>query len=95
MNKQVKIGPQTFEIVIKEDLRRGDEPLDGWIKFHESRICLDARLDGFAQKHVLWHEIIHGILNNAGIADVSEGAADALSYGILGVLQDNDWLTKC
>lgn len=94
MSNQVKIGPQVFEIIVKPDLRRGDEGLDGWIQYHNSTISLDARLEEFAYKQVIWHEIVHGILNNAGIKTVTEETVDALSYGILDVIQSNPWLTK-
>jgi hypothetical protein len=91
---QIKIGPQTFAIVVKEDLRQGDESLDGWIKFSESTIYLDARLDTFSHRQVLWHEVIHAIVNMAGIKDVKEEAIDAISFGIMDVLQDNPWINE-
>lgn len=94
MNQKIKIGPQIFVIKTKEDLRRGDEGLDGWIKFSTSEIMLETNLDAFSVKQCLWHEIVHGILTQAGIKTVPEEAVDALAYGILGVIQDNKWLIK-
>ena len=94
MKKTVKIGPQIFDITVTEDLRDGDLKLDGLISYHKSSIVLDADLNEFAEIQVLWHEIVHGILNNAGIKDVKEETIDALATGILGVLQDNKWITE-
>ena len=90
--QQVKIGPQTFVIVFEEDLHRGEAELDGYIRFYNSTISLDMRLNEFAQIQTLWHEIVHALLNNAGIKTVPEEAVDALATGIVGVLQDNEWL---
>jgi hypothetical protein len=94
MEKQVKIGPQIFDIVFEEDLHRGEEGLDGWIRFYSSTISLDKRLNEFSQRQVLWHEIIHAIFTIAGIKDLPDSAVDAIAYGVLGVLQDNEWLGK-
>lgn len=94
MNKTVKIGPQIFAIIFKEGLQDASfKSLDGWVRFSESNIYLDKRLDTFAQKQVLWHEILHGLAAQMG-ADLPENVIDAFAYGILGVLQDNAWLTK-
>ena len=35
----------------------------------------------------LWHELIHGILENAGIHNHDEQQIDAIAYGIVAVLQ--------
>lgn len=93
MSARVKIGPQTFNIIIREDLHQEDgKKLDGWIKFSESNIYLDSRLDPFAYKQVLWHEIIHGLLTQSGVTNIPEESVDSLSYGIMSILQDNEWL---
>jgi len=91
---RVKIGPTVFEIELVERLvGPNNEKLDGIIKYGDSKILIE---DSFSNQHtrqVLWHEILHGILTQAGISlDNEEVVCDALSYGILNVLQDNSWL---
>ena len=94
MNKTIKIGPQTFDIVTERDLHRGSDGLDGWIRFYNSTINLDDRLNEFGSYQVLWHEIVHALFTMAGIepSKVPEEAVDALAYGIMNVLQNNKWL---
>jgi Zn-dependent peptidase ImmA (M78 family) len=92
----IKIGSITYEVrVIERLLGDNDKKLDGQITYSVPKIELDSNLSPVMRRQVLWHEIVHGILTQAGRQDeVSEGAVDALAYGILGVINDNPkiWL---
>ncbi len=97
MNDTIKIGPQAFAIIVVKDLRAQDKDdrLQGEISYSHSEVRLDENLDAFGRRQVLWHEILHGILTQAGMQTSvknEENIIDALSYGILSALQDNPWL---
>jgi hypothetical protein len=98
MNKTTKVGPQVFKNVIVNNMRdKNDGRLDGEICYGQSEIHLDDKLDDFGRKQVLWHEIFHGILTQAGMQikrKEEESLVDALSYGIISVLEDNPWLVR-
>ena len=89
--KSVKIGPITYEVkIVKRLLDHGEEKLDGRISHKRQMIEIESGLTLTMQRQTLWHEIIHGILTQAGRHDeVSEGAVDAIAYGIFGVIKDN------
>ena len=99
---KIIIGPQTFEIKIIDDLHDGANSLDGHIVFGKSEIRLDSDLDKFGKLQTTWHEIIHGILSQAGLHEIyskqheiTEQVVEAISYGVLRVLQDNPKLRDC
>lgn len=87
----VKIGPITYEIKTVEGLLGcSGEKLDGQIKYSNPTIELDSELSFDMQRQTLLHEILHGILTHSGRHDeVSEGAIDAIAYGMFGVIRDN------
>ena len=87
----IKIGPITYKLkMVKRLIRNGDEKLDGRISNRSQTIDIESELTPTMQRQTLWHEIIHGILTQAGRHDeVSEGAVDAIAYGIFGVIKDN------
>jgi hypothetical protein len=85
----IKIGGTTYPVIDRDDLHDKHKQLFGWIKFDTSEIILDTELGPQARYTVLWHEIIHGILTNAGIEDQEERIVMALGHGIVQVLRDN------
>jgi len=90
---KIKIGSQTFKITHVTDLHNGSNELDGWLQPWKSSITLDTRLDVFSTRQTLWHEIIHQLVNLAGIKEVvPESAIDSLSYGIIQILEDNKFI---
>lgn len=86
---QIKIGGTIYPVIDREDLNDNHKQLYGWIKFNTMEILLDTDLGPQARYTVLWHEIVHGILNHAGIEDKDERMVCALGYGIVQVLRDN------
>lgn len=85
----VKVGPIIYELMEINGLRDGDEKIDGRIKYDLCKILLEANQSPQSQHVVLWHEIIHAILVQAGFRKHDERMIEALSYGIVSVLQDN------
>lgn len=92
----IKIGAITYDVMIVYRLfGDGDKKLDGQITYSMPKIELDGNLSPVMRRQVLWHEIIHGILTQAGRqSEVSEGAVDALAYGIFGVVKDNPEISE-
>lgn len=90
----VRISGVEYAIVTKPDLRDSSRLLCGRIDYNTATIYLsetDCQSEEF-RCIVLWHEIIHGILEDRGVQldeDVEENLCEALSRGIYQVLQDN------
>lgn len=86
---QIKIGGTTYPVIDRDDLHDNHKPLYGWIKFNTMEILISTELGPQARYTVLWHEIVHGILNHAGLDEHDERMVMALGYGIVQVLRDN------
>ena len=90
----VRISGVEYAIVTKPNLRDSSRLLCGRIDYNTATIYLsetDCQSEEF-RCIVLWHEIIHGILEDRGVQldeDVEENLCEALSRGIYQVLQDN------
>lgn len=87
----VRIGGIKYEVIITGEIKDEDNnSLLGQIDFAACTIKLDRELSAQARWQVLWHELIHGILTQAGHHDkVKDELIDALAYGIVGILYDN------
>lgn len=93
---QIKIGPIIYEVVEEKGLTTPDKnsKLDGHIRYGPCEIAVDVDLSEQSKRVTIWHEVVHAILETAGIHKHDEGMVDALAYGIMGVLQDNEWLRE-
>lgn len=90
---RIKIGGVDYTVEQVDGLRDGNESLNGWIQYNECKILVDAGLSPQRQRIVIWHEVVHGLLEHAGIEeDRSEHMVVALGYGIVQALRDNPWL---
>jgi hypothetical protein len=86
----VRIGPIDYKIEEVVRLTTADNTrLCGEIDYHNSVINLDTEQSPQSKRVTLWHEILHGILNNAGKSDHNEELIEIISLGIVGVLRDN------
>lgn len=91
--KTIRIGGFDYDVVEKERLRNEqDVRLSGQIACEDLEIRVDSDISDRFRPLVLWHEVIHGILQHAGISDHNEQQIEALAYGIMQVLRDNPWL---
>lgn len=90
----VRIGPVRFQIVTHHNLcdKDGSTRLDGHIIYALSEIRLDDDLGPQARRQTIWHEVLHGILTQAGVKKHDEATIEALTYGLMDVLQNNPWL---
>lgn len=86
----VKIGP--IEYAIKENPRYKTEHLVGQILYYESVIELQPDLSPGMREIGLWHEMFHAILLQGGFREHDERLLDILAYGVVRLLQDNEFL---
>lgn len=90
MIRSVTIGPMRYAVRLARRLHSDDHtPLLGQIDYAACRIDLERGMSPQAQRATLIHEILHGILNNAGERDHDERLIDLLAYGLLDVIADN------
>jgi hypothetical protein len=88
--RAVVIGPIRYAVRRVRRLFADDgTKLLGQIDYTACRIDLEAQAHPQTQRATLIHEILHGILTNAGERDHDERLIDLLSYGLLDVLTAN------
>lgn len=82
--KSLKVGPVNY--------RLEERIMDiGQAAVHttSAAIHVDKGLDDQMKRISIWHEVLHAILAHAGYREHPEDLIEALSYGIVGVLNDN------
>lgn len=89
----VKIGGLTYEVTKKPDLQ-GSDGNWGQIQYKKLEISLDDSLPEQLEDQTLIHEIVHGILFEAGYPNHEEDQANRIGLVLYQVLKDNDfsWL---
>lgn len=90
--EKVRIGGVEYNIEYAENVRIGNDLCYGAIDYDDSTITLSTT-DGVGHQRrcvTLWHEILHGIRNHAGLAiEDEETVVEMFAKGIYQVLQDN------
>ena len=90
--ESVRIGGVEYEVRYEPNLRLNNNLCYGTINYDESTITLSKK-DGTEHQRrciTLWHEILHGIRNHAGLEiENEEEIVDMFARGIYQVLQDN------
>lgn len=90
--ESVRIGGVEYEVIDNvPSLNDGQNLLLGQINYHDNNIKLSDVAQGHQMKCItLWHEILHGIRNHAGLdIENEEDVVDMFARGIYQVLQDN------
>lgn len=90
--ESVRIAGVEFTVEIVPNLMNGATAAYGHIDFENSRIELSGAFGTEHQKRcqILWHEILHGIVENSGmVLDDEEKVVETFARGIYQVLQDN------
>lgn len=95
----IKIGPISYSVSEQEDLHDVDAEykkswLNGHILHSTARLKVNAEMSRDVKVATLWHEVVHGILNNAGRTDDNEEHVIALGYGLMQVIRDNPELIR-
>lgn len=99
MPERVKIGPVLYRVEMEPKLMgsNGDGSsswLNGRIRYEQAQIEVCAEVAEQTQPAVLVHEILHGILEQAGMEEHPEQAIIALGYGLVQVLRENPGLVQ-
>ncbi|MDG3136717.1 hypothetical protein [Streptococcus suis] len=91
----VKIGGLTYAVTKKSDLQ-GTNGNWGQIQYKKLEISLDDSLPEQLEDQTLIHEIVHGILAEAGYTNHEQDQANRIGLVLYQVLTDNDfsWLWK-
>jgi hypothetical protein len=87
MSDKLKIGGITYQVA--KDPALHDTGFSGQIRYHRCQVVVAGDLHPSALAQTLWHEIVHGILTQAGMTKHQESIVDALAYGILQVIREN------
>ena len=88
----IRIGGVEYPVVYVEHLNNGVNLAYGHIDFDACKIELSDTIGTAHEKRckVLWHEILHGIREHAGLEiENEEEVVDMFAKGIYQVLQDN------
>ena len=85
--KVVQVGPIVYKI--EEDTRTAIDGVYGAIFYADSRISLQPGLSPAFQEVILWHEMIHAMLTQAGLRDQDEQHIHAIAYGVVQALHNN------
>lgn len=93
--KKVKIGPISYEVIHAHDLHSNDRvKLDGWIRYNTSEILIEGDLGAQRSLQVLWHEVVHGLFEDAGIDQPDEQVVTAVGNRLIELIRNNAELVK-
>lgn len=88
--ESIRIAGAEYEVETVKDLNDGQRVLAGQIDYTACKIRLGETLEGDARHLTLWHEIVHGIVNNAQLElEDEERVVEAMARGIFQILSDN------
>lgn len=92
----IKIGGLDYELIEEYNLcaEDGTKRLNGHIIYDKCQIKVDQNLNQQVKAVTVWHEVLHGILTQAGVEEHDEKLIEILSYGIVQVLRDNPELSE-
>ncbi len=97
--RKIQIGCVGYTVRLLDDLHKVDDVgvkkwLHGHILFADSEIRIANDQSDDIKLVTMWHEILHGILNNAGQTDQPEALIEAISFGLVQLIRDNPKLVK-
>jgi hypothetical protein len=88
--QQIRIGPLVYTVKLVNRLEDEDRtPLNGRIQHDKCEILIDSDVSDQVQHVILWHEVLHGIIDGQGGHGHDEGFIEALAHEIVRVIQDN------
>jgi hypothetical protein len=96
---QIVIGPVTYDVRETPELKAATQdsdaaPMFGVIRWASGLIEIEAEQMHDRKVVTLWHEIVHGILENAGLDDQPEQVVFALGFGLVQLIRDNPELVR-
>lgn len=91
----VRIGAIDYDVVLVDGLEGDDHvALNGHIVYNANQIRVEADMTMTSTFATIWHEVLHGLLEQAGIEAHDERSIIALGYGITAVLRDNPMMRQ-
>jgi hypothetical protein len=95
----LKIGAVKYTVKERDDLHTTSDDgrklaLHGHIVWASAEIRIASDQTDDMKVCTLWHEALHGILQNAGQDDHPEALIIALGYGIVALLRENPQLAE-
>ena len=90
---QIKIGSLVYKIRFDDMTKYGSNTI-GNIDYRSLEITLNTQQEWEKNCQILWHEILHGILENLGMDDMKEQDVQSLASAIHGVIVDNPDMFK-
>ena len=90
----IRVGGVDFTVVERRDLRDGNTGLNGHILYNDCEIRIEQEMTPHKKWITVWHEVLHGLLEQAGMDDHEEKIIVALGYGVTQALRDNPWLRQ-
>lgn len=93
--EEINIGSIFYEVGFVEELKSKDgTKLDGWIRYDTSEILMDDSLGAQRALQVLWHEIMHGIFEEAAVDQPDEQVVTAVGNRMIELIRDNPELVR-
>ena len=88
----MKIGWRDYKVIFEKDPEIDGEVIGGAINANTSVIKINTEFTGKASQKILIHEVVHGILFNAGKQTFSENEelVECIANGIMQVIYDNE-----
>lgn len=71
----------------------GIKKLNGNINYTNTKINIESEMSDQRKMNTLWHEVIHGIFDHAGL-EVDEKIVEVAANGICGFVQENPEMFK-
>lgn len=89
--ESIRIGGVEYEVIAEPRLNDGERMLAGQIRHMDCQICVNAESSHEYKCLSLWHEIMHGIEEQAqlDLGENRERIIEAFARGVYQVLQDN------
>ena len=91
--QSVRVGAIDYKLLQEKGLVKHSH-VYGEIRYVKSKIALDAKLGEQHARCTLFHEIIHGILEQGGYTRHDERMVNIIATGVVQVLRDNPKLLK-
>ena len=87
----IRIGGMEYEVSEEYRLNDGERMMAGQIRHMDSKICVCMESSHEYKCLTLWHEIMHGIEEQAqlNLGEDRERIIEAFARGVYQVLQDN------
>lgn len=81
---KIRIGSTKYNLIITDkDIMVGSDVCNGAIQADDEEIFIDSRSKIGCKRKTLWHETVHGILDEMGMYKLSEDEGFVDSFGRL------------